>query len=52
MSYNAHRRERNMAPVDKTRRAMGNKQDREAIEVKDLLFKLRGTQGNQEGYCK
>ena len=49
--YNASKRERSLAPVDLTKRAKGNKQDREAKDIKPLLFKMKGTQGKQEGYC-
>ena len=51
MSYNASKREKSLAPVDLTKRAIGNKQDREAVAIKALLFSLKGTQGRQEGYC-
>ena len=50
--YNASKREKGLSPVDLTKRAIGNKQDREAKEVKGLLFSMKGTQGNQEGWCK
>ena len=51
-AYNASKRERSLSPVDLTRRAIGNKQDRKAVETKAMLFSLKGRQGKQEGYCK
>jgi len=53
-AYNASKREKSLAPVDYTNRAIANKQDKNTvvIERKELLLKLKGRKGLQEGYCK